>query len=98
MANAAYANCNFSIPREDCTLQTCCVAQSHFAYIPSLAGNIFYAAFFTLALLPQLAMGVVYKTWGFMVAMIMGLILEILGYASRVWMHYSPFASTPFLV
>lgn len=98
MSPNPYANCHYDIPREDCTLATCCIAQSNFDYLPSLGGNLFYAILFTVALLFQLGIGIPYKTWGYMTAMVMGLILEVLGYAARVWMHYAPFAQNPFLM
>ncbi|TKA82882.1 hypothetical protein B0A55_01174 [Friedmanniomyces simplex] len=49
-------------------------------------------------ILPQVGLGVYYKTWGFMSSMIIGLALEVLGYASRVQIHDNPFGSNPFLL
>ncbi|KAK4543649.1 hypothetical protein LTR36_005294 [Oleoguttula mirabilis] len=94
-----YANCNPQIVDNDlCTLETCCLAQSSFLYIPTYGGNLFFAVFFGVLLLPQLGLGIRYRTWGFMVGMIMGLVLEIIGYVARVQLHDSPFASNPFLM
>lgn len=94
-----YVGCNLSISDNSlCTLQTCCIAQSHFLYIPSYGGNMFFAVFFGIFILPHIALGIYFRTWGFMVGMICGLILECVGYISRVQIHTNPFASNPFLM
>ncbi|MCJ1477671.1 hypothetical protein MMC13_006344 [Lambiella insularis] len=81
-----------------CTLTTCTLAQAHFDYVPTLAGNTLYTAIFGLAFAGQLFLGIRYKTWGFMGAMFGGLVLEIVGYVSRIQMSSNPFTSNPFLI
>ncbi|KAK5679175.1 phospholipid-translocating ATPase rsb1 [Elasticomyces elasticus] len=99
MAIDPYANCNLQILDDDlCTLETCCLAQSSFLYIPSYGGNIFFAIWFGLMILPQIGLGIRYKTWGFMSAMIIGLALEVIGYAARVQLNNNPFDSDSFLM
>lgn len=97
-----YSGCNYNIPNNEtqqlCTLETCCLAQSNFLYLPDFGGNLFFAIFFGILLVPQLGLGIRYRTWGFMVGMLSGLALEIIGYAARVEIHSSPFAATPFLM
>ncbi|WPG99733.1 Hypothetical protein R9X50_00255200 [Acrodontium crateriforme] len=90
--------CNFDIPRYDCTLETCCLAQSSFLYIPSFGGNLFFTIFFAAAIIPQLIIGIWYRTWGFAVGMFCGLLLEVIGYVARVMLHGSPFDANPFLI
>ncbi|RAO64523.1 uncharacterized protein BHQ10_000535 [Talaromyces amestolkiae] len=80
-----------------CTLDTCPLDWAQVDYVPSLPGNLIYVAIFGLALLLQIAFGVYYKTWTYMIAMIGGLVGEIIGYIGRVQMHYNPFPQTPFL-
>ncbi|MCJ1366877.1 hypothetical protein MMC16_006008 [Acarospora aff. strigata] len=89
---------NPTIPDELCTLETCSLLQAHFRYQPSLAGNALLLAIFAVIIAPQVFFGIKYKTWGFMGAMLGGLILEILGYVARVQMHYNPFTQNPFLM
>ncbi len=89
---------NTSIPNVDCTLQTCSLLQGPFTYVPSLGGNAFFAALFGLLIAVQLILGLYYRTVGFTIGMITGLILEMVGYASRIAMHFNPFPSTPFLM
>ncbi len=94
-----YANCNFSLnTTEFCTLDTCCLAQSSFLYIPNYGANMFFAVFFALFIIPHIGLGIWFRTWGFMVGMVIGLILEVLGYVSRVQLHDNPFANNPFLL
>ena len=55
------------------TLQTCPLVLAHVDYIPSLAGNVLYAAMFSLALIAQILFIIRYRTWGYGVAMYGGL-------------------------
>lgn len=88
---------NLTIPQDQCTLQTCSMEQATIRYLPSLAGNITYMALFGLILLLQIGLGIRYRTWGFLTGMVCGLVLEIVGYAGRVVMHYNPFNMNNFL-
>ncbi|KAH7194897.1 RTA-like protein [Fusarium oxysporum] len=54
------------------------------AYMYNLGANAFFLVFFSLLLPIQLFLGIKHKTWGFMVGMVCGLSLEILGYAARI--------------
>lgn len=80
-----------------CTLDLCPMSEAYVFYVPSLAGNALYAAIFGLLLAAQLVLGIRYKTWGFMAGLCGGLILEVIGYAGRIQMHYNPFRFDPFL-
>lgn len=81
-----------------CTLQTCPLAYASVSYVPSLAANALYLALFSLLLVIQVFLGIRYRTWGFMVGLVGGLVLEIIGYVARVQLHYNPFLSNPFLM
>ncbi|KAK4957554.1 phospholipid-translocating ATPase rsb1 [Elasticomyces elasticus] len=99
MAIDPYANCNLQILDNDlCTLETCCLAQSSFLYIPSYGGNIFFAIWFGIMILPQIGLGIRYKTWAFGSAVIIGLALEVVGYAARVQLNNNPFDGNSFLM
>lgn len=92
------AQCNPTIPSDQCTLQTCCLQQGTVNYLPTVAGNLVFAIIFAFFLAIQLAQGIYYKTWGFLVGITCGCILEVLGYGGRVWMHYQIFQMNPFLL
>lgn len=82
----------------NCTVEICPLSCAQVDYLPTLAGNAVYAAAFGLLLIAQLGLGTKYKTWGFMVGMICGLILEVVGYAGRVMLHDNPFDFNNFIM
>lgn len=82
----------------NCTLETCPLSCAQVDYLPTLAGNALYAAAFGLLLIAQLGLGIKYKTWGFMVGMICGLLLEVVGYAGRIMLHNDPFDFNNFIM
>ena len=90
---------NITLPfnPKTCTLDICPIEYAQISYQPSLGGNIAYAVILGLILIAQLGLGIRYKTWGFMVGMVGGLVLEVVGYAGRVMLHYNPFKFDPFL-
>jgi hypothetical protein len=57
-----------------CTLQTCDLSLSSFLYRPTLAGNALFAGIFGVLLVGQVWLGIKHKTWGYMIAMILGLV------------------------
>ncbi|PQE27910.1 hypothetical protein CJF30_00009097 [Rutstroemia sp. NJR-2017a BBW] len=82
----------------NCTLQTCDLTMASFEYLPTVAGNGIYAGIFGLAILAQLFLGIKHKTWGYMVAMLFGLLLEVIGYVARILIHNNPFDNNNFLM
>ncbi|KAH8660450.1 putative RTA1 domain protein [Xylariales sp. PMI_506] len=80
-----------------CTIETCSLEYANLRYIPSLAGNVIYAALLGLLVVAQTGLAIRYKTWGFFVGIFGGLALEIIGYAARIEIHYNPFPFDPFL-
>lgn len=88
---------NVTDPGEYCTLGTCPLELANFTYVPTLAGNVTYLAFFGVLLPIQIFLGIRYRTWGFLAGMTGGLVLEIIGYVGRVQLHFNPFPFDPFL-
>lgn len=68
------------------------------SYFPSLPGNALFAAIFGICLLLQLVFGIRYRTWGFLICMAGGLVLEIIGYCARVVMRDNMFTNTFFVM
>lgn len=83
--------------REPCTLETCPLSEGFVTYTPSLPGNVLYISLFGVMLLFQVIIGIRWKTWGYLVGMFGGLVLEIVGYAGRIQLHYNPFLFNAFL-
>ncbi|KAG9232288.1 putative sphingoid long-chain base transporter RSB1 [Amylocarpus encephaloides] len=67
-------------------------------YIPNLPGNAVVAAIFAIFIVGQLFLGIKHKTWGYMIAAILGLLLEVVGYISRILIHNNPFNGDAFLM
>jgi hypothetical protein len=86
-------------PDNLCNLQICLLplGLAHFTHLPSLPGNVLYTAIFGLVFLIQVFFGIRYRIWGFLVGMIGGLVLEIIGYIGRIEMHSNPFQKAQYL-
>ena len=82
-----------------CTYATCPIKPfGQLFYIPNLAGNILYLVIFSLALVLQCGLGYYYRTWGFLVAMAAGMVLEIIGYVGRIMLHNNVFDNNDFII
>jgi hypothetical protein len=80
-----------------CTLDTCPITEAYVYYVPSLAGNAIFVAIFALLLVAQIVLGIRYRTWAYLAGLSGGLVLEVIGYAGRIQMHYNPFRFDPYL-
>jgi hypothetical protein len=87
-----------TVPYNECTLQLCPIVDAQLPYAPNLAGNALYLAIFSLCLALNLLFGLWYRTWGYLVGMTIGCVLEILGYVGRIQMHFNPFPQNPFFL
>ncbi|PNP44750.1 hypothetical protein TGAMA5MH_03559 [Trichoderma gamsii] len=82
----------------NCTLSVCPVEESILAYRPWLAANIFFAAYFGTIALVHIYLGWRWKSWGFMVGMLLGCASEIIGYIGRVLLWNNPFSFPGFMI
>lgn len=85
-------------PDTNCTLDLCPVSSSALTYQPSLAAGGTFISLFALAMVIHIAQGLHWKTWGFMLAMLLGCVDEILGYSGRIFLHSNPFSFGGFLL
>lgn len=81
-----------------CTLDTCPLSMGTVHYDPSLFGNTFFLTYFGVILIVQALQAWRLKTWSFSIPVMSGLVLEIVGYAGRIRMHYNPFDPNNFLI
>ena len=82
-----------------CTYETCSILIDGFlSYRPTLAGNAVLLAIFSAFLIAQIALGIRYKTWTFLVGMIGGTALEIVGYIGRVMLYQNVFSKDNFVI
>jgi hypothetical protein len=86
------------INRSDCTIDTCSIVYAQVSYVPSLGGNAAYLLLFAVILIAQIGVSTAYRTWGFLVGLFGGLVLEILGYLGRILLHKNQFDFNAFLL
>ncbi|RDW58671.1 hypothetical protein BP6252_13147 [Coleophoma cylindrospora] len=85
-------------PGEGCTIETCPVSLSVYGYLPSKAVNLAFLAIFALSFVAHVFQGIRCKAWGFVVALGIGTLLEVVGYLGRVQMHKDPFKRGPLAI
>jgi hypothetical protein len=62
----------------------CPVEDTMNGYKPSLPANTFLAGYFGIALIVQLYLGIRYKTWTYMIALVLNYLSECVGYIGRI--------------
>lgn len=92
--NTAYGNLTLLADQALCSLSTCDFTLAAFDYRASLPGNAFYATIFGIFLIMNIYLGMRHKTWGYMIAMCVGLVGEIIGYVGRILLWQNPFDPT----
>ncbi|KAH8598984.1 RTA1 like protein-domain-containing protein [Bisporella sp. PMI_857] len=83
---------------ELCTKALCDLTLSHLDYLPTIGGNSFLAALFAVCFIAQGYLGFKHRTWGFMVAMMLGTLTEVIGYIGRIMMNNNPFSKSNFVI
>ncbi|MCJ1474047.1 hypothetical protein MMC13_002705 [Lambiella insularis] len=85
--------------RNQCTLDTCPLSDSYYAYRPSLPANAVFLALFSFSLVCFTLQAVLSRRFvGFTIALVAGCILEVVGYAGRVISYKNPFDQNGFLI
>lgn len=87
-----------SYSTENCTAISiyCPVEFTIYGYSPSLGANAFFCAFFALCLGIQFVLGIKYKTWTYMIALVFGTLAEAIGYVGRIMLHNNAWSSNGF--
>jgi hypothetical protein len=98
LTNQTFGNDTLQKNPNLCTLDTCSLELASFLYLPTIPGNAIFAALFGIFIVGQLYLGIRHKVWGYMTAMILGLVLEVVGYVARILLHNSPFENNFFLI
>lgn len=63
-----------------------------------MAASVIFMALFGVSLVGHAVLGWKYKTWTFMVAMILGSSFEVAGYLGRILMHNNPYRLSTFVI
>ncbi|KIX07785.1 uncharacterized protein Z518_02439 [Rhinocladiella mackenziei CBS 650.93] len=82
----------------NCTISVCPVEMSVYGYRPSLGASGALIGLYSVCMIIQIFFGWRYKAWGFMTAMVLGCIDEILGYVGRILMWQNPWDNDSFIM
>ncbi|KAJ4328326.1 hypothetical protein N0V84_001197 [Fusarium piperis] len=85
-------------PDANCTLELCPLEWSVYKYRPSLASNVIFIVLYALAMGVHIFLGIRWRTWFYMVFMILGCLFEIIGYIGRLLMYSNPFSFPGFMI
>ncbi|KAF2098889.1 sphingoid long-chain base transporter RSB1 [Rhizodiscina lignyota] len=80
----------------NCTKDTCPASASIYGYAPSLAANALFLAIFLLSGLIHSVQGIKFKTWSFLIVMVIGNLCEAAGYGGRIMLHNDAFSDAGF--
>lgn len=86
------------IPLDTCTVDTCSLLFAQVQYRPSFSANLAYLIIFAVLLVAQAVLGCIYRSWGFLIGISCGLLLEIIGYVGRIELHNDPFSFADFVM
>ncbi|CAI4218339.1 unnamed protein product [Parascedosporium putredinis] len=86
-----------NITDANCTLDLCPIEYSVYRYRPSLAANIAFAAIYAIALAIHAYLGFRWRQVWFASCMVIGCLVEIIGYVGRILMHGNPFMFAGFM-
>lgn len=82
----------------NCTVSACPIELSVYGYRPSLAASCSLIGLYTVCMVIQVILGWRYSTWGYMTAMLLGCVDEILGYVGRILYWQNPWAQPGFIM
>ena len=83
---------------QNCTIAHCPVQLSVYGYRASLPLSALLIALYAIVAILQVGLAWKYRTWGFMSAMILGCIDEIIGYVGRIIMYQNPWNNSGFIM
>ena len=81
-----------------CTLSVCPVEFSVYGYRPSIAASSVLIGLYAVVIAAQVLLGWRHRSWGFMSAMLLGCVDEILGYVGRILLYQNPWNNAGFIM
>ncbi|KAF5014007.1 hypothetical protein FDECE_37 [Fusarium decemcellulare] len=85
-------------PDANCTLDLCPIEWSVYQYRPSLPANIIFIILYAIAMGVHIFLGIRWKSWFYMIFMILGCFFEIIGYIGRLLLYNNPFSFPGFMI
>lgn len=78
--------------------QECLTAWGYLNYLPNVPANVVFVVVFAIGIVSQAVLAWRHRTWGYSIAMLVGTILEVVGYGGRIGLHYNVFIDTWFIM
>lgn len=82
----------------NCTVAVCPVELSVYGYRPSLPFSSVLIALYGLVIGVQFVLGWRYRSWGYLSAVVLGCVDEIIGYIGRILLYNNPWDSAGFII
>jgi hypothetical protein len=82
-----------------CTLKTCDVSTSWYGYQPNLGINVFFVIIYSIIAVYCLVLSAWKRSWlTYTIAILVGSLLELIGYAARIKGHSDPWFGTGWII
>lgn len=82
----------------NCTVSVCPVELSVYGYRPSLPFSSVLIGLYGLIIGMQFVLGWRYRSWGYLSAVVLGCVDEIIGYIGRILLYNNPWDSAGFII
>ncbi|TGJ78955.1 hypothetical protein E0Z10_g9815 [Xylaria hypoxylon] len=80
------------MPSDDCTPETCTLSESYYGYRPNLGIDIFFSIVYVAILVHCLYIAIRKRKWlSYTICVFLGAILELVGFAARIYGYSYPF-------
>ncbi|KIW18388.1 hypothetical protein PV08_02676 [Exophiala spinifera] len=89
MVNGDFHNCTDVSPG-------CPISGTTYGYIPNIPANYALVVVFGTCAFLQLALGIFFRTWTFMIAITAGCLMEVIGYIGRIELHHNVWSRAAF--
>ncbi|KAI0450074.1 RTA1-domain-containing protein [Xylaria acuta] len=83
----------------NCTLDTCSISQSYYGYRPNLGIDIFFSIVYVVIVAYCLFVAIVKRKWlSYTISVLLGALLELIGFLSRVYGYAHPFVRIGWII
>ncbi|KAI3319445.1 RTA1-domain-containing protein [Xylariaceae sp. AK1471] len=84
---------------QDCTLDTCDASRSDYGYRPNLGIDIFFTIVYSAIVAHCLFVAILKRKWlSYTIAVLLGSLLELVGFVSRIYGYTNPFVRTGWII
>ncbi|KAH8157888.1 hypothetical protein CIB48_g10359 [Xylaria polymorpha] len=84
---------------DNCTLDTCPISESFYSYRPNLGIDVFFSIVYIVIVFHCLFVAIVKRTWlSYTISVLLGALLELVGFLSRVYGYVHPFVRIGWII